>query len=318
MKAILILLACWRCAYALNPSLDISQYAHTAWTVREGFFKGNVSAITQTLDGYLWLGTQFGLFRFDGVRKVQLRLRAGEHLPSDRIFGLLADRDGRLWIGTSKGLASWKDGKLSGYPELAGQAVYALLQDRQGTVWASAQAGPTGRLCAIQGSSVRCKGEDGSFGLGIISLYEDSRGNLWAGANSGLWRWSPGPPRRYSIPDAEPHGLIEGDNGALWIGLRGGIRQLVNGKVEAYPLPGVPGNITPLVSFGIAMVGCGSQPGTVGFCICTRAGQIFLTSPTVYRATLFRISTRTGKAIFGRLRATAWTAFAISLFPRFL
>ena len=56
---------------ALDPSLDISQYAHTAWTVREGFSQGNIYAIAQTPDGYLWLGGEFGLFRFDGIRTVR-------------------------------------------------------------------------------------------------------------------------------------------------------------------------------------------------------------------------------------------------------
>src|SRR5580658_7506848 len=53
---------------ALNPSLDISQYAHTSWTFRNGFLNGAVYAIAQTPDGYLWLGTQSGVVRFDGVR----------------------------------------------------------------------------------------------------------------------------------------------------------------------------------------------------------------------------------------------------------
>jgi hypothetical protein len=53
--------------------------------------------------------------------------------------------------------------------------------------------------------------------------------------------WSP---IRYS-PDPESCGLIEGDNGALWIALRGGIRQLAKGKADAYPLPGVSGQYIP-------------------------------------------------------------------------
>ena len=61
-----VLLACCPCAFALNPSLDINQYAHNAWTVRDGFFKGVIYSIAQTPDGYLWLGTEFGLLRFDG------------------------------------------------------------------------------------------------------------------------------------------------------------------------------------------------------------------------------------------------------------
>ena|SRR5438876_8005389 len=77
-----ILLAFCPCALALNPSLDINQYAHTAWTVRDGFFKGIIFSIAQTPDGYLWLGTEFGLLRFDGIRSVPWQPPEGQHLPS--------------------------------------------------------------------------------------------------------------------------------------------------------------------------------------------------------------------------------------------
>ena len=232
------LLACCNIASALNPSIDINQYAHKAWTVRDGVFKGAINAIAQTPDGYLWLGTEFGLLRFDGVRSVAWQPPAGEHLPSSVIASLLAARDGRLWIGTLEGLASWKDGKLTQYPELAGRPVQALLEDRQGVIWAGEYATPTGRLCAFQNGSVHCYGEDGGFGTQVLSLYEDSRGNLWAGATTGLWRWKPGPPKLYPMPDAQLIALAEGDNGALLIAMRGGIKRLVDGKTEAYPLPG--------------------------------------------------------------------------------
>ena len=148
--ATIILLACCPCAFALNPSLDINQYAHTAWTIRDGFFKGVISSIVQTPDGYLWLGTEFGLLRFDGVRSIPWQPPAGEHLPSSDIRSLLTARDGRLWIGTKKGLASWKDGKLTQYPELDGGEVLSLLEDHKGTLWATGWAAfSAARLCAI-------------------------------------------------------------------------------------------------------------------------------------------------------------------------
>ena len=177
------------------------------------------------------------MLRFDGVRSVPWQPPAGEHLPGGSIRSLLAARDGRLWIGTTEGLASWKDGKLTHYPELAGQ-VRPLLEDREGTVWAGGFVASTGRLCAIQSGGTHCYGEDGSFGREVISLYEDSRGYLWAGAATGLWRWKPGPPKLYPMPD-RVSALMEGDDGALLIVMRdSGIRQLVDGKAEAYPLPG--------------------------------------------------------------------------------
>ena len=114
-----VLFAWCPCAFALNPALDVSQYAHTAWKFREGFSTGRIHAITQTPDGYLWLGTDFGLLRFDGVRAVPWQPPEGQHLPDNSIRELLAARDGTLWIGTLKGLASWNVGKLTAYPELA-------------------------------------------------------------------------------------------------------------------------------------------------------------------------------------------------------
>src|SRR6185369_884464 len=58
------------CVFGLNPSLDIIQYDHTAWKLGEGFSKGIIRSLAQTPDGYLWLGTEFGLLRFDGVRAI--------------------------------------------------------------------------------------------------------------------------------------------------------------------------------------------------------------------------------------------------------
>jgi hypothetical protein len=149
-----VLLAWCPCAVALDPALDVSQYAHTAWKIRDGFTKGLIRSIGQTPDGYLWLGTEFGLLRFDGVKAVTWQRPAGEQLPSSYIRSLLVSRDGALWIGTLKGLASWKVGKLADCPETARQLLLPLLQDREGTVWFGMY--PPGGLCAIQGGNVQC------------------------------------------------------------------------------------------------------------------------------------------------------------------
>jgi signal transduction histidine kinase/ligand-binding sensor domain-containing protein len=238
-----ILLACivlaWSsCVFALDPALDINQYAHTAWKIRDGFTRGQISSIAQTTDGYLWLGTEFGLLRFDGVKNVPWQPPTDTQLPSNYIFSLLAARDGTLWIGTSKGLASWKEGKLTQYAELAGHYIFKILEDHEGTVWASGLTITTGRLCAIRNGGIQCYGDDGSLGRGVFNLYEDSKGTLWAGVKNGLWRWNPGPQKFYPLA-GEPDGiqaLSEDVDGALMVGWNGEIYRFVDGKTEVYPL----------------------------------------------------------------------------------
>jgi signal transduction histidine kinase/ligand-binding sensor domain-containing protein len=232
-----MLLVC-PCAFALDPALDVSQYAHTAWRIREGFTKGVINAIAQTPDGYLWLGTDFGLVRFDGVTTVPWQPPPHQQLPSTYISSLLAARDGTLWIGTLKGLARWKGGQLTSPAELAGRHVHRLLEDREGSVWVGVTEIPVGELCAIRNGNAKCYGEDGSLGGGISGLYEDTKGNLWLGLKDALCRWRPGPPKFYPLQD-EPNGiraLGEDDDGALLIGMRGGVSRFVGGKIETYPL----------------------------------------------------------------------------------
>ena len=223
------------CASALNPSLEVSQYAHTAWTVRDGFFNGGINAIGQDREGYyLLLASEAGLLRFDGVRPTPWL--AGEQIARGDIRTVLAASDGRVWAGMASGLSSWKDGHRTDYPELAGQRVLSILQDTQGTVWVAGYAIPTGRLCAFRDNKADCSGMAGEFERGITSLYQSPGGELWAGAPNGLWRWRPSPPKRYSTPG--PSSVIRAlaaGGGSFLIATQGGMRQLLDDEVRAYP-----------------------------------------------------------------------------------
>ena len=237
-------------AAALDPSLDVSQYAHTSWTVRGGFSLGAVSTMTQTPDGYLWLGSEFGLFHFDGVSFVRWEPPDGEQLPARHISRLLTARDGTLWIGTLAGLASWHDGRLTRVPELDKVMVTSLLEDRHGTVWVGGRSDHGGHLCAVQGGRGTCSGGDGlsgMFGRFVLRLHEDGAGTLWAGTDSGLWRWAPGAPKRYPIPGVQISDLSESDDGHLLIAiLNGGLKQLIHDSIEPYPIRSASSPTAPL------------------------------------------------------------------------
>ena len=240
MRTVLLLFLLAYCGFALDPSLDINQYAHTAFKVRDGFGKGFFRSIAQTPDGYLWLGTDSGLLRFDGLRARPWQPPSGQPLPGTDIPTLLVTRDGALWIGTVNGLARWKDGKLTTWPEFSGQHISALLQDRAGAIWIGSRLGTgTGKLCAFQNERIQC--HDDILGAAVRSLYEDSEENLLVGVNKGLWKWKPGGSAFFALPEDHVEGSIgDDDKSAVLIGTQVGIFRVINGRVEPYRLPGLP------------------------------------------------------------------------------
>ena len=232
-------------ALALNPTLDIDQLAHFAWTLRNGFSNGAVYAIAQTPDGYLWLGTASGVVRYDGARLTPLPLGPGQKLPNAASAAILPARDGSVWIGTLDGLVRWKNGGLTEYPVFARRTVLTLLQQRDGTVWAGSFGGPTGRLCAFRGEQTTCYGDDGQLGDSVSSLYEDTDGTLWVGGGTGLWRWTP--VHRLVIWRHQfgvHQSLAQADRGRGFLVAVDGVRQVTGTEVVDYPLRGVPAPLT--------------------------------------------------------------------------
>jgi ligand-binding sensor domain-containing protein len=232
-----LLLVCCSCAFSLDPSLDVSQYAHTVWRVREGFGKGAINSMAQTPDGYLWLGTELGLLRFDGVHAAPWQPPIGQQLPASLITTLLATHDGTLWIGTMKGLSSWKNGEFREVPPLHGSSVTSLLEDRNGVVWVGIFAESGGGLCDIVNGLVHCNRDGKRFATGVMAMYEDRNGTLWLGTSKGIWRWNPVSPRFFSVP-VGPSGITsfaEDEHGQLLFGSLTGIRRFIEGKAEPYP-----------------------------------------------------------------------------------
>jgi signal transduction histidine kinase/ligand-binding sensor domain-containing protein len=225
---------------AATPTLDVSQLAHAAWTVGDGFAPGGIYSIAQTPDGYLWLGTEFGLLRFDGVTTTPW---PPDQPLANEVPSLIAARDGTLWIGMAGGVASWKDGRLTRYAELSGQRPLSLLEDRSGTVWVMSPL-PGRRLCAIRNGGVECMTEKMSrFGRRVTTMYEDRKGNLWFAERTGLWQWNQGQPTFYPLGnDLNVQALSEDADGALVVVQAGRIDRLVGGKLqEAYRLPSTLG-----------------------------------------------------------------------------
>ncbi len=241
-------------ARALDPARSLSQYAHSAWRIQDGLFSGTPTAITQTKDGYLWIGTTSGLFRFDGVRFVHWS-PGGQQLLSESIYSLLGARDGDLWIGARSGLFQWTHQQLLRFPG-ASSRINSILENQKGDIWIarSRVRDSSGAICQVASGRLRCYGKaDGVPTPYAGPLAQDSTGNLWIGGSSMLIRWRPGSSETYLVHSlkrseglAGVEGIVAASPKSLWVGLQRaghglGLQQLIQGAWKPFITPSLDG-----------------------------------------------------------------------------
>lgn len=241
-------------AQALDVHKSISQFAHTSWTAKDGV-PGPIRAMAQTPDGYLWLGTEAGLYRFDGLRCVRWESRFGEQLYGAAVWSLRSTRDGSLWIGYgSGGVSRIQDGRVRNFPPDEGVpsgGVLSMVEDARGCLWAGGQYG----LSKFEGGKWRRIGASEDFPTqGAPSLFVDRRGTLWAVTEGLNFRLTDDPVRRSTIvslaadaerfvPTGEAVGMVwmmaEDAQGEVWIAdTTGRSARRISGRAdERRPIP---------------------------------------------------------------------------------
>jgi len=220
LSAILAVLSLVPSAFALSPDLRITQLYHTAWTAKDGAPTG-VESLAQTSDGYLWISSAAGLFRFDGVRFERIDTVGGQHLPSTNVMSLLAPRSGGLWVGYRFGGASFiEGGKVTNYGPregLPGGTVTRMVQDHAGVIWAN-----TGRgLKRFDGSLWEDAGETFNLPSEFVRTLSVARdGTLWIVVGRTLMFLHPGQ-TVFSATDVqtseEEADFVETPDGTLWL-----------------------------------------------------------------------------------------------------
>jgi len=233
-------------APALDPHKAITQYIHTVWGADNGLPSGNSMVMAQTGDGYLWIGTFNGLFRFDGVALTFFDQQTAPGMKQTAGIGvkaLCAGKDGSLWIGTNgRGLAHLKNGIFTIYTTnegLSDNTVRTIIEGQDGSIWIGTDLG----LDRLQNDKFTIYGAgDGLSSNSIRALYQDRSGTLWVGLEVGLDQFKDGKFNRFllNFPGGEKEqkpvmAIEESRDSSLWIGLfGGGVVQVKDGRQTAF------------------------------------------------------------------------------------
>jgi len=222
-------IACGRGIMALDPDRALTQCRLTTWSQEDGLPQNTVTAIIQTRDGYLWLGTEEGLVRFDGVRFVTSDRQNAPDLGSPFISALGEDSSGTLWVGTyGGGIAQLRGGTIKALrPDLLGfERIRHFLTGAGGDTFV-ATAG--GGVLRIAGKSVtRLTTRDGLPNDRIWTILDDGTGGHWIATHGGgVVRWRDGRvvqqlSTKEGLPNDFARSLLRDGDGTLWIGTDGG------------------------------------------------------------------------------------------------
>ena len=191
---LLLILSTPSSLFSLDPQKSIAQYGQNVWLRRNGLPSNAVNAVLQTHDGYLWLGTSAGLYRFDGMNFTKINLDPHEEIINETVTSLLESRDGSLWIGTGyNGLRRLKDGNLFRYGMKEGfhdTQVLSLYETSLGHIW----IGTSNGAYILDGNTFFPVSLNTSF---ILALAQDPQGKVWIGTLRGV-----------RIADDNPHPLL--------------------------------------------------------------------------------------------------------------
>ena len=237
-------------AAALDPGKTLTQYAHRIWGQEEGLFQPTIYSILQTRDGFLWLGTQDSLIRFDGVHFREFHYRGEAVLHGSLIRSLAEDRTGNLWIGTvGNGLARIApDGSFKHYggaDGLPASNIFCLAFDRDNQLWICTDKG----LVRFDGRKFSLlTNADGLPAAGVRATCEASGGTRWvAGLNYPLMHWTGKKFEQYAAPGLPAVDSVTelecAKDGSVWVGTLTGLIHIENGKSQTFTVrDGLPDN----------------------------------------------------------------------------
>ena len=230
-------------AHCLDPGKRLTQYRHNVWRVQDGYFSGAPSLVSQTADGYLWVVTWDGVFRFDGVRFVPWSPPAS---ASNHIYLLAPAKGGGFWINDGLGLSLIRDNRVISHINLAASP-WRMVEEEDGSLWVTTTqvGGQKGQLCHAVDRGVKCfPAQDMS-----VPILSDGSGGFWIGGDTSLVHWKAGASKIYEPQALKSNSgqegvssLVRNPDGSLWVGIAAagpglGLQRFRDGNFERFSAP---------------------------------------------------------------------------------
>jgi PAS domain S-box-containing protein len=180
------------CAFALNPDEKPANYIAAHWDTEDGLPHNSIKQLFQTRDGYLWIGTQQGLARFDGLAFTIFNRHNTPAFSSNSITSLAETSDGSLWIGTSSELIRYLDGKFTSYGKADGlksTTINSVCVAPDGSLWIGGREGVVRWVGGKFVNDIDTSAYD-TFGMRNITV--DRQNTIWVAFGSGALRYRNG------------------------------------------------------------------------------------------------------------------------------
>ena len=242
-------------AVTLSPEKAITQYRLSSWTTLDGLPQNSVGAIVQTPDGYIWLGTQEGLVRFDGMDFEVFDRKNTDAFRVSQVNQLAVSPDGTLRMGTrGGGLVSYSAGQFSTINTdngLSNDVSMSLFADGDGTAWVGTYGGGLNHV--LTDTTISYQEDEGLFGPIVSVVNRDAEGRIIAGTPLGLFYLDDGHFLKYDDPSLANEFITTffiDSRGAEWFGMRDGriARRYKGDYQDLSEAPGMPGGYLKAVA----------------------------------------------------------------------
>ena len=240
----------------LSVQKSLSQYSHEVWTTDDGLPQNSINELVQTPDGYLWMGTQEGLARFDGVQFTIFDKHNTPQIKNNFISALFVDHEGSLWIGTfDGGLITYKNNTFVGtikFKILENSYIRSIFEDNANGIWIAIRERGVMRIDSASHQTF-----DTSNGLidnQARNFCQDSKGRVWIATEKGISIYDKGKLQSFTMKEGLLYSVVNsitrGLNNTMWLATNRGIQNVPEDftdrkSFKTYNVQdGLPDNIT--------------------------------------------------------------------------